>query len=394
MIKAHLNVNGVYVECHATKRACPRKDHKEFKSLNEMNDYNEKLSEHDSDSRKLSKTKVSDDKVKKMDAVIERAKTDHDALDRIHQLQLNNTKQLEKDRAEFEKKADRTMRKAFKNLEPQMESAYKAAGEIQTHLNILRNKSLPLDMNVVSYGMKTLALHGLKMSDFLDNDSVRSIQTNGSEAAANAVDKKLPYSEMDVTFDGKNIRVEASARDSDGKPFTVSGVMPPEKYVDGVGRNFNSACSDHNFITHRGIKTGMNSDELEWPDGIRNRIDYTSDVIKRNGLTNTDFPTVIMNTGHDSNSLIISELNLDRKDEEISKNDVTPELHRLDYLDFAARKVKDGQFKNISLAIEDMNAYMPSWMGEIFHTEKSENYDNPSIGNWLSDHGIDTADND
>ena len=104
-MKSHLNANGVYVECHATRRACPRKNHKEFKNLNEMNDYNEKLSEHDSDSRKLSKTKVSDDKIKKMDAVIERVKTDHDALDRIHQLKLNNNKQLEKYSSEFEKKA-------------------------------------------------------------------------------------------------------------------------------------------------------------------------------------------------------------------------------------------------------------------------------------------------
>lgn len=388
MIRAHLNVNEVYVECHATKRACPRKDHKEFKNLNEMNDYNEKLIERDSDDKKL--LKVSAQKAARMDSIRKQTKLEISALERIYDLQNSDLDKLNKERTEFEKKADRTMRMAFKNLEPSMESAYNDAREAQSRMNIMRNKSLPLTLDEVSYGMKKIAPHGLKMSDFLDKDSIAQVKINGSESAAKAIDRKIPYSEISITPDGDDsIRVEASTRDSDGTSFTVSGVMPPEKYVDGVGKNFGSTYRDYAFITNRGIKTGKNSNESSWPEGIRDRIDYTSDIIKRNGLTNTDFPTVIMNTGKDSNRLIVDELELDRRRNEICKDNQQDELRRLGYLEIAAKNVKDGYSKDIPSAIKDMNERNSAWTKPVFHMKTNGDDYEPIIENWLHDHGID-----
>lgn len=386
MIKAHMKKDGSYDECHATKRACPlggSEVHREFKSLNEMNDYNEKLAERGSNGRKLSK--AGNDKIKKIDSIIEQTQLDIDALERVRQLQANTARQLDEDNYEFDYRACNIISDAFEELEPSMESAYKAADEVYAHLKSIRSKLLPITINRISHGMRMLAPHGLKMSDFLDEDSIRSIQMNGSESAVNALDKKRPYGKIKLTHDGDDIRVEASSLDSNGRPFTVSGIVPPEKYVDGVGRNFYSTNNDYEFIFNKGIST----DEFDWPDGIRNRIDYASDVIKRNGLTDIDFASIIMNNGHDSNRLIADESELEKRKEEASKNDVRSELARLECLNTAAMRVKEGSAKDIFTAIKDINSNRPIWISKIFRTDKSEDYDNPSIGNWLSDHGVD-----
>lgn len=386
MIKAHMKKDGSYDECHATKRACPlggSEVHREFKDLNEMIRYNEKMISEGSINKKL--TKVDSVKEKDMDKIINDLQLEYTALKNRKKLRSEYFMKLRDERNEFEKNADHDMRRAFRKIKKPMEKALKASFEAQNATAIAHLDHRKLNLHEISDGMQKLAPYGLKMSDFLNKESVLKIQADGTDQAVRAVNNKLPYKEVNVTPDGDNAKVEAMAYDSDGKPFTISGIMSQEEYINGVNKNFDYTREDYKYINKRGIKESIMEDE--WPSGIGERIKHTDNIIKRNGLSSDNFPTIIMNTGSDSNRMLGEELELDRREEEINPDEqlyLEREVRRMNDVTTAAEIVRDDKTNNKDLYSTINN--LDEW--HVFNTDGDYESNDPTIGEWLDNHNI------
>lgn len=311
MLKAHLDINGVYVECNATVRACPRggkETHKEFKDINEMNDYNEKLIASRSTEKKLGKNKNSK-------AITEQSKLKQAAIKNRMKINKEKIAALADERAEFESRANKEIGEVLSKIKSAVAISYDTLSEVKKDLDAKKE----VNIDDIKLGLNKMEENqaGFRMNDFLDEESSLKLQATGSADLLDALDNKKPYDNIQITPNDENsVLITASTADPNYKEqFTISGVIPMEKYRDGINKSYEEAASDYDYVDNKGNKPGEDS----WPKDVKGKIERSNEIIGRTSI-GFDFIKMTELYGHDANSLIVEEYALNKKEQELKNN--------------------------------------------------------------------------